>query len=101
MKTTVYSYRNKKVVLFNCDSFYLINNKKEYDKVVDNLMTIDAVTVPYDLTFPCVLKLKPGFTPTLVKSSLDEFKKQLSEEKKKNDLLDKQITSFENKGKNQ
>lgn len=61
MKTTIYTYRNEKVVLLEADKYYYVENKKQLDEVIDNLIQIDAVSSPSRISYPCILKLKSGF----------------------------------------
>jgi len=78
MISTVYTYRNKQVVLFHKPKFYYIKNKKALSILIDELLEIDAVATPCDLNFPCVLELQTGFAPKLNLSSLKEYSKSMS-----------------------
>lgn len=79
MKTTVWTYRNKRVVLFEKDKFYFLKSKKDLDSLIEDLLDIDAVSHNVEDTdsYPMVLKLKAGFSPQLKKVSLKEYKKEL------------------------
>lgn len=96
MKTTVYTYRNKQVALFQVPSFYLVKNKAQLDKIIDDLMKIDAVGSPHDdkLTYPCVLKMVPGFGPNLVVSTKAEYQKALAEEQKTLEIASKKLEEW-------
>lgn len=78
METTIYTYVNQRVVLFTRPTFYFLKNQKAFDKLIDKLLDIDAVSSPADLKFPCVLKLEPGFSVNLRKSSVKEYEKTLA-----------------------
>lgn len=83
MFSTVYSFRNKRVVLFQKPMFYLVKNKDQLEKVIDSLLHIDAVSSPCSINFPCVLKLLNNeFAPTLVLSSKKEYLKELKNHNK-------------------
>lgn len=55
----VYTYRNKKKVWFKIPKLINIKNKKQLDKLIDNLLDIDAVIeVEGGIeTFPCVVEV--------------------------------------------
>ncbi len=69
LKSTVWTYRNKKQVFINADRFYVANSKKELDKIIYSLTDIDAVThptLPDDVKYPIYLELENlSFGPSL------------------------------------
>lgn len=77
MIATIYTYRNRKVVLVQRPEFYFLKDKQDYDKLVDSLLDIDATSSPSELKFPCVLRLETGFAPNLVETSVEEYEKAI------------------------
>lgn len=87
MKTTIYTYRKKQVVLVEVDKYYHVENKNKLGKVIDSLIEIDAVFTPLDISYPCILKLKSGFGCELVVSDTQSVQRDL-------DKLKKQVKSL-------
>lgn len=82
MKTTIYTYRKKQVVLVEVDKYYHVENKNQLDKVIDSLIEIDAVFTPTEISYPCILKLKSGFGCELVVSDTQSVQQDLNKLKK-------------------
>lgn len=94
MKTTIYTYRNKKVVLITRPRFYVVRNQKELDEVIDGLMDVDAVISPVgEVPFPAVIELESGFGPNLLLSTKRQMKKALAQARKELDLLENDLNS--------
>lgn len=86
LKTTIYTFKNKKPVFFDLKRFYKVKNQKEMDKVVNNLMNlnIDAVSspCPEDIVFPAVLELQSGFSLSLKNVNKKRLRKEIKKLKK-------------------
>ena len=90
MNTTIYTFRNKKVVLINEKRFYLLKSWQEFSDLVDKFLKVDMVVTPFDIQrdskFPIYLELKSGFGVTFhhankksIKEALKKSKEELKE----------------------
>ena len=97
MKTIIYTYRNRKPVFFELDRYYLLKTGNEYTALVDMLLDIDAVSVPFfpedRIKFPVLLELKPGFAPHLILANPKNMKREeLKSKSLRNGLTEKRKT---------
>lgn len=79
--SVVYTYKNKKMVLYKIKRFWKIESKKQYNSIINKLVSIDAVFTSNRLTYdknnepiiskPIWLEVQDGFgfTLELVKES--------------------------------
>lgn len=94
MKTTVYTYVNRKVVLVEKPRFYFLKDKAEFDAVVDDLIEIDAVSSPADLTFPCILELRKGFSISLKEVTVEQALKAIQGASKDLETYKQKLVKF-------
>jgi hypothetical protein len=86
MKTTIYTYKNKKPVFFDLPRFYKIKSAKQYENLIQKLLDIDAVTSPHSPDeveiYPIYLELRSGFAPSLDEVTKKHIQKQIKKLKK-------------------
>lgn len=76
MKSVVWTYNdNKKPIVYELDRYYFVKNQRQFDKLVDKLLDIDAVFSPADLSYPVILELESGFSITLKKVKEKDLEK--------------------------
>lgn len=66
------------------------------DNLIDELIDIDAVSSPVDLTFPVMLEVEDGFAPSLIEADVIKMRRELNNLQK---MVDKAARSVEDKPK--
>lgn len=86
LKTTVYTFKNKKPVFYEVQRFYKVKNESDLDKLINQLLdlNIDAVSSPCyeNLNFPCILEMQSGFSLKLKEINYKKIEKECTELKK-------------------
>lgn len=86
LKSTVWTYRDKKKVFIQVDRFYVANSKKELDNIIFALTDIDAVThptLPDNVEYPIYLELENlSFGPSLTWVEKSVVQKAITETEK-------------------
>ena len=87
MNTTIYTFRNKKVVLISEPRFYILKSWQEFSDLVDKFLKVDMVATPVDIQkdskFPLYLELQPGFGVNFRHVSLNRIKEDLKKERER------------------
>lgn len=94
MKTSVYTYKNKKIRLITLPKFYLLESKQEYKALIDKLLDIDAVFSPAKLTYPAVVRIKQGFGVELEPVRMKDYKQSLRQERHRIRQLIRKVKSI-------
>lgn len=94
MKTIIYTYKKKEVVLIEKPRFYFLENEEELKKITYDLMEIDAVTYPTHLDFPCILELQKGFCFYLKEVKANEVVKAIQQASKDLEICKRKLVNF-------
>ena len=96
MKSLIWTFVKRKPQAFLVDRYHYIKNQDELDDLVEELLDIDAVSTPVDLTFPVMLEVENGFAPSLIKADVIKMRRELNKLQK---MVDKAARSVEDKPK--